>query len=64
MLWTKKNSCEEFDHEKKIPAARKSPPPPITFFFFAKLYYCTRKIKHASGKASSQHNVVVCNSAG
>ena len=32
MLWPKKNSCKEFDNEKKIPAARKFPsPPPITF---------------------------------
>ena len=31
MLWPKKNSYEEFDTKKKIPAARKfllSPPPP------------------------------------
>ena len=28
MLWPKKNSCKEFDNEKKIPAARKFPSPP------------------------------------
>ena len=27
MLWPKKNSCKEFDDEKKIPAARKFPSP-------------------------------------
>ena len=27
MLWPKKNSCKEFDNEKKIPAARKLPSP-------------------------------------
>ena len=27
MLWPKKNSCKEFDNEKKIPAARKFPFP-------------------------------------
>ena len=34
MLRPNKNSCKEFDNEKKIPAARKfplPPPPPITF---------------------------------
>ena len=27
MLWPKKNSCNQFDNEKKIPAARKFPSP-------------------------------------
>jgi len=31
MLRPKKNSYEEFDNEKKIPAAQKFPTPPTTF---------------------------------
>ena len=31
MLWPKKNSCNQFDNEKKIPAAQKFPSTPITF---------------------------------
>ena len=31
MLWPKKNSCKEFDNEKKFLRLENSPPPPITF---------------------------------
>ena len=31
MLWPKKNSCKEFDNEKKLLRLENSPPPPHNF---------------------------------
>ena len=31
MLWPKKNSCKEFDNEKKFLRLKNSPPPPHNF---------------------------------
>ena len=55
MLGPKKNSCEEFDNEKKIPAARDPPPPsppPITVFFL-----CQVILLHAKNEARERQSL-------
>ena len=56
MLWTKKNSCEEFDHEKKIPAARKFPP---HNGFFSLPSYITAREKSSTRAAKPRANITL-----